>query len=1005
MANLKLIKVSTKLLLCGLLSTSRTTAYFWGDMGSRTPDDRFNDPWVPDWRGSSMVDRCISTQVRDGGGKLQAFGIINGAYQPTQQLGTAQRLIEGHNAEAMVFYTSTDCTALGTDQFIVVKFKRDVQRRAGGTEPFRGVQFYDFNTIQGLNMNDYNSFQEINSKSYDWRWVQRSGVPNTSGRAVVFSAYEDGSFSTVAYMSVKTADTVSAFHISGYLAKNDPRPAIGKLQTMLREAVLARPPATGNRAQQLNGANSGTISLGNGGSISFQRQNPQPDTHLAGQVNYGPNGPPIRWNRGRLPQGRSGGSGVSDSLSASSIQGQSPITNPSTVANPISNPVSNPVSNPIPSSIPGSGSNTRNIPYIMNSGSAQNLNTRPSNLGQNPNMVIRPPNPGPGQFPNIFAGRNPSPSSNTPQSRSPILNSGQNTGPNTSQRNMMQGQNQQGQPVPQLITNPNYGPDRKIPKELLLQMQQLHQQQKNNRGILRPAYLENAGTAQQPSAQIQQRPRSGRPPPPQQYFPNYLTNPQPINEADMGLNINPMNLPRLQGRPRIPPVGSLGSITVINGIPQYPGSPSGSPSQGNSDTAQIPNSNNGRIEEEPPEEPRIPPVEFEFESGNIPEKGPTGFFNNMFGKTLPFLEQTAEQPKLSIPTTLDPMVEDLYGDPRENEVNFPVRGWRGEPTSPTLRGQDVYGAVPDPDVPEGLSELIATVEEFLLNPPELEEEESQYDDSNLLDAFMWPSTLPPPDLPPLAKYTPPRAVPGTLQEITTEEQEHFPGFFDESIMQNKMEEEFEGNQQEDRVDIYDFDNIPSRRLTPDTRLFQDWRYNGVPILGNLQTLPTSYLDPNWQAIDTETNNLINQITADWKSFYRQKWMRVVEQADKISAEVKASWDDVYPFRAKAVAQVQAILADVERSGELNQPQKQAKLLKDLTRIRDDIQRIDSELIKLRGLKVQTDTLKKETLETWQKLWYRRLRDLELRYSTWRALATTNIERTQARLMSGDNGQM
>ncbi|KAK6530277.1 hypothetical protein TWF694_003639 [Orbilia ellipsospora] len=405
-----------------------------------------------------------------------------------------------------------------------------------------------------------------------------------------------------------------------------------------------------------------------------------------------------------------------------------------------------------------------------------------------------------------------------------------------------------------------------------------------------------------------------------------------------------------------------------------------------------PQAQNQAIEEELPPENA---VEFKWESGTIPEEGPPGTYNQLFGQELEQLPYPGPRRILEINTMMDPLVEELYGDVRDT-LNFPIRGWRGVPTSPTLKTQDIYNNVNAFDAPAALDKMETLLDEFFENPPTLIEEMRPYIPYN--PAAVWPNSLmPPPELPTLGRYEAPLAEPGSVREIGIEEQEHFPKFFDPAAVAGDMEEEFfNSDTAEDRVDMLDFSGLASRRLTTADRLFQNWRYKGIPILGNLQELPDSYYDPRWTAIEETGRDMVMKTIEDWKKYYYEQFKPVDEAYLETVRDLREQFDELSAQRTAAVAGIEKARLAAEKS---KVPKKKIALQEKQAELTREVRGIHTQLENILAERRREDKSRDQALKKFEGLFKIKSDDLKVRFTVWRDLAVYNIARSQNKLMA------
>ncbi|KAK6530799.1 hypothetical protein TWF281_007636 [Arthrobotrys megalospora] len=231
-------------LLISVLSVSTVRGYYFGEVYTGQPPQAF-DPqqWRPDWRGTSYIGRCTQMQQdRDGVQEvIQGIGIINGAPSPGDLVAGAHRpSISGYNVEAIMFYKSGDCNLLGTDQFIVLKFKQSIYSPNGDLARYRGVSTLDLGLIDGVDIKEYGSYQEVNYRSPDWSWVVAADVPDSEGQAVVFKGRPDGTYRVAGHMEIRNPDQATAGGLARSLENNTPAPVISNLRVALRNIAEYR---------------------------------------------------------------------------------------------------------------------------------------------------------------------------------------------------------------------------------------------------------------------------------------------------------------------------------------------------------------------------------------------------------------------------------------------------------------------------------------------------------------------------------------------------------------------------------------------------------------------------------------------------------------------------------------------------------------------------------------------------------------------------------------------
>ncbi|KAK6337484.1 hypothetical protein TWF730_002883 [Orbilia blumenaviensis] len=233
-----------QILLFGLLSLSTTHAYYIGEVYTGQAPEAFQRGWMPDWRGTSYVNRCIPTKRNIGGSTehLQGLGIINGAAPPggvpvNSRYGPA---MSGHNIAALMLYKSNDCEITGTNQFIILKFKQIVPNREGGLPAYRGVSNTDLNLLNGVNLNEYQSFQEIDDTSRDWVWVIGSEVPDSEGEVVVWEENSDGTYSVARRLTIRVPGQKTVAVLAQSLENNQAEPAISNLRVALQSIAEIR---------------------------------------------------------------------------------------------------------------------------------------------------------------------------------------------------------------------------------------------------------------------------------------------------------------------------------------------------------------------------------------------------------------------------------------------------------------------------------------------------------------------------------------------------------------------------------------------------------------------------------------------------------------------------------------------------------------------------------------------------------------------------------------------
>ncbi|KAF3932121.1 hypothetical protein ABW20_dc0107284 [Dactylellina cionopaga] len=708
-----------QILLLGLLSTSTVKAYYWGEVDGNSPEDKFDIGWQPGWRGPNYLNGCI--RMDSSSGKLQSFGIINGA--PNTDQGIQDR--RPHNAQAMIFYKSNACSTTGTNQFVVIRFKRDVELTDGQTDIYRGIQLFDLRQLDGVDLSTYNSYKEIGPESREWAWVEAARIPPTLGRAVVFGAGGNGDFRPVSGLTVLTPDRSTIIALAGELKEGRVDPAKGNLRM----------------------------------SLARMQQGRIPDANAL-RVNYPADPSPS--NSGR------GGTNV-DGQNMAGLGGQ-------------------------------------------------------VGLGQIPNL---------------------------------------NQAQGTSNRNA--GSNNNVQSI----------------------QQQTQQQQQG--GLLRSAYLPN------PNA------RSG--------------------ESLFGV------------------------------------------------------------------------------STTIPDLGPEGTFRNIFGGDLPV---RGRPPELEAVNPWQPKIIEQYGDARDSGIAYPLNTWRGAPTSPSLRSSRSPDlGTSDEVAPGSFRRLNGVLDNFLANPPRPQQGNSQ-SNFGFSQAPQANQDLPPSRRYPLEQYEAPGADPGTIREFELEEEEHFPQLFDPSDPRilGDMEIEELGAENLD-ADLLAFDDISSRTLNPRSVLYEQWRYKHFPVLGNLQTLPVSYADPNWEIIKPTFMNLMNELRTEWRSYYKQSFDPVEKKYDAEFGALQKQWNRVYPLKGQIDAAITTLKKQIQGQADGDKTVKLRAVRAELSAMNNKLGVVEKELKALKDAKDELDKTKKSQMDDLEQLYHKKGDDLILRYNTWVYMAEVNIDRNRARFSEID----
>ncbi|KAF3922483.1 hypothetical protein AA313_de0208514 [Arthrobotrys entomopaga] len=496
----------------------------------------------------------------------------------------------------------------------------------------------------------------------------------------------------------------------------------------------------------------------------------------------------------------------------------------------------------------------------------------------------------------------------------------------------------------------------------------LAQQQRALHGTISPAYPQNIEPQQQ-QRQQQQVPERTQ---------------QNLSRGQFTRINDLLNLPQFGGGSEAP--------TVQNRIPASQ-APADNENRMQEEQIPIPRENQAIEEEEPLP---VNTLDFDFEPGRIPEVGPSGTFNQLFGQDLPTANQLPNlpgRPVLEIDTTADPLVESIYGDPRDATSFYPIRGWRGVPTSPTLRNQEKYREVVMFDAPAALRDLETRMNEFLENPPALIEEMRPYVPYD--SKFTWPNSLmPPSDMPTMGRYEAPLAEPGSVREIGIEEQEHFPKFFDPQVVAGDMEEEFlNPTNPDERVDVLDF---ATRRLSTADQLFQDWRYKHIPILGNLQELPVSYYDPRWTAIQSTARQMIREASTDWKQYYLEKFRPIDEAYRDAVTNLRERFDALNDRRDAALEEIEKVKAVMRKT---RQQKKLQSLQEEQDGLEGEIREIDARKERILDRRVKEDRVRAAALRDFEDLWAERTEDLQVRFVVWKDLAVYNIAKSQKKMMA------
>ncbi|KAK6500316.1 hypothetical protein TWF481_010660 [Arthrobotrys musiformis] len=944
-------------ILLGILSISTVRGYYIGEVYSGQAPETFDYGWKPDWRGKSYVNRCIPLQRNIGGTAqyLQGIGVINGAEAPGRPpfnpgYGIS---VPDHNVAALILYKSPDCVIDGTDQFIILRFKQlsTAPSRELGYVLYRGVSSMDL-TFLDVNLEDYWAFREVQEGSDDWKWVVESRVPEVDGAVVVWQlGGEDGqTFEIVQTLEIRSPNPVTAKSISQSLERNDVEPAIGNLRVALRSISENRyvPPRAGGNIVRIPSRVLNDYPLA---------QDPNPN-------------PGLQMLEGMAQQGLSQYAPVDRTGGA------------------------NPYSNVTPVQIPSG--RTLNIRTGLGSTppTGANANIRSANPG---NTGVTGQNQDAGQGTGGDTGAHPERGLMSQLFRQQQQQQQQQARgtipiqPRPDNNNMMQGGNRPQQPYYEMM-QPRYSGSGN------LQGQMINPQNMARGGSRGTSYLpaypqnfvsqppqnlpeqgsrglgSNYGSVQNPISQgnnpISQIVPQGSqvmipeavsdqniPEPPTRIIPEVDPN-QIIPEAPENLNLAGLQNPGLRPSPQI----QLENPNINIEAPQQ--------REGNLPVdEQIPAG---------PTDDQANSLDFGFTSFPIPDVAPAGTYGALLGKL--------------------PQRVQIGGQQAPRFQRIMTAGRIGGPTSPTLfdRNLDIDPAF-DLSHHTGLNRLHQAFEDSAENLAQI-----PYPSTDTTQERPYSVTEPPkrgqskyPHI--LEPGTQNRHVPyqGWLNEGEFEERAHFPQLFENPSMELEADLAQQQRAEAETPPQPGGEDFQSRTRSRGQELYDDWRRYGNPILGNLQTLPINWADPNWAAIKQTYDAMLADVEGNWYNYYQERTDAMMNKYKQVQGAVQKTVTVVETARAKHTRDLTAAQAKTKAKGlTLNQ---QVALIKEIQGLQKLIELDNKKLETLKELWASNNS----TLRTWERSYHRQLDDLVLRFNLWKDMARENIERNILRLLHID----
>ncbi|EGX45090.1 hypothetical protein AOL_s00173g191 [Orbilia oligospora ATCC 24927] len=935
-------------LLLSILSFSTVQAYYIGEVYTGQRKEVFDRGWEPDWRDDSYINACTSTQKSISGEHehLQGIGIINGAGGPGFPIANPRyggTVPSGHNAAAMIFYKTANCETVGTNQFIVLKFRQLVNGGKNmGYALYRGVSTIDLNFLDGIDLGEYWSFQEVGPNSEDWIWVVESGVPEVEGEAIVWRSTPDGtSFEIAQRLEIRSPNPATASGLALSLARNDIEPVASNLRVALQAIAEMRFEA---RPVHRRGGNVVRIPLSSilrdYPLIPGPNANANENLNTGAQMEDGGTGGLANVRPVQIPPGRTfnirSGMGV----------GQGPI----------------------PFRVPPTGSNTnlRNLDFTNDDG------TR-----------IQTENPGTGTEENI-AGTQIEPEASAQLSNNqgeyfeaaleteeeiPDVGNQRtgSTGPGANRPFIIERQQPRG-PIP-IQPRPSQGQTGNQPQTrppYYEMMQPMSQGPGNLRG--QPINSQNMVSGGSRGVTIGAA------------YPQNAFSQPPRNRPEQGSqNINNNNQNSAQFFPINP-----GQAILLNNLNQQtqntqsmiPGSNQNPSSQITAPETQAMIPETEQTENLPlqssqtnPEVYNGPPinaVNFNFRSFNVPERAAPGAFRSLYGdipvRNGPTNNRENPQRVLTegmVGGTIPARI--LENNPNSNSQSSERRG-TGR-SSGTRSGLEYPYPYTDLSREEPYQPFV---------PPKRGDEK-----------YQWQVTPGTKDI-----YTP---YEGWLNEGEVEERAHFPELFENPAM------ELEADIREQELAENEVPPGPTDESRPMGRssreeMYDQWRRYGTPILGNLRTLPIDKHDPNWNAIGNTYESMRADIDTTWFNYYQEKTDSLAELYKKAQAEVQRRYTRGEKEALETVGKLTAAEAKTKVPG---LPLKQQfDLNREIQSLKSGLERLNKGLENLR----QLWEMNKYKMGTWNRSYHRQIDDLDLRFKLWRTLAEANIARNSLRLL-------
>ncbi|KAF3940513.1 hypothetical protein ABW19_dt0206968 [Dactylella cylindrospora] len=213
-----------------------------------------------------------------------------------------------------------------------------------------------------------------------------------------------------------------------------------------------------------------------------------------------------------------------------------------------------------------------------------------------------------------------------------------------------------------------------------------------------------------------------------------------------------------------------------------------------------------------------------------------------------------------------------------------------------------------------------------------------------------------------------------------------------------------GEQEDPAIDLLNFRSTRPILQHRESELLYDWLYRDHPILGNLRTLPVSYIDPNYEIIGTTRDNLVRYINNIWKPEMSRRQETIRASYEALVPGFRASIQEREAIRDELGVELQKAYR-LESSAIARGLPPTHRTRRDITGLIRSLQgKMGTLNTEIGDIQQQWRAAQREMTRQDQRLTAEILmmeEDLEVRYDLWMNMARENIEKQTSKLINVD----